>query len=85
VIGAGITPLDAILASPAAPPRSGPEWAAHMGWPPPYRDASEVKAARAEAEDRTGEIMAAYLSVLDSGERSALVELVTTTRESIEM
>ena len=46
VIGAGITPLDAILASPAAPPRSGPEWAAHMGWAPPYRDAGEVRAAR---------------------------------------
>ena len=85
VIGAGITPLDAILASPAAPPRSGPDWAVHMGWQPPFRDAAEVRAARADAEDRTSAIMAAYLGVLDGAERGALVELVTTTRESIEM
>ena len=29
--------------------------------------------------------MAAYLSVLDDGERATLVDIVTTTRDSIEM
>jgi hypothetical protein len=85
VVSAGLTPLDAILASPAAPPRRGPEWAEHMGWGPPFRDGDEVKAARIQAEERTTDVMAAYLSVLDADDRALLVELVATTRDSIDM
>ena len=36
----GITPLDAVLASPAPPPRSGPVWAEHLGWSGPFADRS---------------------------------------------
>ena len=37
IAACGITPLDAVLASPAPAPRSGPAWAEHLGWTGPFR------------------------------------------------
>jgi len=81
----GLTPLDAILASPAPAPRTGAPWAEHLGWPGPYRDPGEVRAARLEAERVTTEIIASHLAVLAPDELADFAELVTTTRNSIDM
>jgi hypothetical protein len=81
----GLTPLDAILASPAPAPRSGAPWAEHLGWPGPYRDPDEVRAARLEAERVTTEIVATHLAVLAPDELADFAELVATTRDSIDM
>ena len=81
----GITPLEAILASPAAPPRSGPEWATRMGFSGPFRDPDEVRAQRIEAEGLTSRIMARYVGALDADELAELAELIETTRNAIDM
>jgi hypothetical protein len=81
----GLTPVEAILASPAPAPRSGPTWAEHLGWPGPYRDPDEVRAARIEAERVTTQIIAAHLAVLSPDELADFAELVETTRNSIDM
>jgi hypothetical protein len=81
----GLTPVDAILASPAPAPRSGAPWAEHLGWPGPYRDPDEVRVARLEAERVTTEIMAAHLAVLSPDDLADFAELVETTRNSIDM
>jgi helix-turn-helix protein len=81
----GLTPVEAILASPAPPPRSGAPWAEHLGWPGPFRDPEEVRASRLEAERVTTEIIAAHLAVLSPDELADFAELVETTRNSIDM
>ena len=81
----GITPLEAILASPAAPPRSGPEWATRMGFEGPFRDPDEVRAQRQEAEALTSRIMARYVGTLDADELAEFAELIETTRNAIDM
>ncbi len=81
----GLTPVDAILASPAPPPRSGAPWAEHLGWPGPFRDPDEVRTARLEAERVTTEIIAAHLAVLSPDELADFAELAETTRDSIDM
>ena len=81
----GLTPLDAILASPAPAPRSGAPWAENLGWRGPFRDAEEVRASRLEAERLTTEIIAAHLAVLSPDELADFAELVDTTRNSIDM
>ncbi len=81
----GLTPLEAMLASNAAPPRSGPEWADRMGFAGPYPDADQFRAARADAETLTSRIMARYLATLDEAELDEFAELVETTRNAIDM
>ena len=81
----GLTPLDAILASPAPAPRSGVPWAENMGWSGPFRDPEEVRVSRLEAERLTTEIIAAHLAVLSPDELADFAELVDTTRNSIDM
>ncbi len=81
----GLTPLEAMLASPAAPPRSGPEWADRMGFAGPYPDADQFRAARADAETLTSQIMARYFATLDEAELADFAELVETTRNAIDM
>ena len=54
----GITPLDAVLASPAPPPRSGPVWAEHLGWTGPFADATWPARRGYEAERLTSTIVA---------------------------
>lgn len=81
----GVSPVDAMVASTNAPPRTGPAYAEHMGWTGPFRDADEVRAARLEAEALTARALEPYFAVLDPGELAEFGELVETTRNSIEM
>ena len=81
----GLTPLDAVLASPAAPPRSGPGWAEHLGWTAPFRDPEEVRQARLQAELVTSAILAPYFGILSGAELDEFTELVVTTRGSLDM
>jgi hypothetical protein len=85
VVASGITPLDAILASTNAPPRTGPPYAEAMGFAGPFRDPEEVREARLAAEALTARIMGTYYDALDDGELSEFGELVETTRGSIDM
>jgi hypothetical protein len=81
----GMTPLQAVLASPAPPPRSGPEWAEHLGWIGPFEDPAALRAARDEAEDLTNEILARYFDVLSTDEVGELAQLLADTRDAIDM
>jgi hypothetical protein len=81
----GLTPLDAVLASPAAAPRTGPGWAEHLHWRGPFRDPDEVRGARVEAERLTSRLLEPSFAALDGEELADFAELVTTTREAIDM
>jgi hypothetical protein len=81
----GITPLDAVLASPAAPPRSGPPWAEHLHWPGPFRDPDDVRDARARAERLTSEILHPIYGSLGPDRLDEFSELIETTRNAIDM
>jgi helix-turn-helix protein len=81
----GITPLDAVLASPAAPPRSGPVWAEHLGWSGPFRDPASAREARVEAERLTSRILAPIYGSIGDAALDEFAELVETTRNAIDM
>lgn len=81
----GMTPLDAVLASPAPPPRSGPVWAEHLGWTGPFSDPESNRDARAEAERVTSRIVAPIYGSIGDAALAEFAELVETTRNSIEM
>lgn len=81
----GITPLDAVLASPAPPPRSGPVWAEHLGWHGPFGDAAPARAARAEAEQLTSRILVPIYGSIGDAALEEFAELVETTRNAIDM
>ncbi len=85
VIACGITPLDAVLASPAPPPRGGPEWAGHLGWTGPFRDPTEVREARMEAERLTSKIVTPAFASLGDADLDEFAELIETTRHAIDM
>lgn len=86
VLASGITPLDAILASTAAPPRRGPQWAQHLGWTGPFREPDdELAAARAEAERLTSRLIEPWYGSLSDSELVELVDLVERTRNAIDM
>jgi hypothetical protein len=81
----GITPLQAVLASPAPPPRSGPAWAEHLGWTGPFDDAESARAARLEAERLTSRIIMPAYSAVGEAALDEFAELVETTRNAIDM
>jgi hypothetical protein len=81
----GITPLDAVLASPAAPPRSGPVWAEHLGWRGPFADRSDARDARAEAERLTSRMLVPIYNSIGDAALAEFAELVETTRNAIDM
>ena len=81
----GITALDAVLCSPAAPPRTGPAWAEHLGWSGPFRDAEWARAARMEAERLTSRILLPIYGSIGDGDLDEFAELVETTRNAIDM
>ncbi|MDA3040424.1 MAG: hypothetical protein O3C27_13030 [Actinomycetota bacterium] len=85
VIACGITPLDAILASTNAPPRTGPGYAESMGLQGPFRDPEEVRAQRLEAETLTAYILEPYLAELGQLCRAEFGEVVQSTRNAIDM
>jgi helix-turn-helix protein len=81
----GITPLDAVLASPAAPPRSGPVWAEHLGWSGPFHDPASAREARVEAERLTSRILVPIYGSIGDAALDEFAELVETTRNAIDM
>jgi hypothetical protein len=81
----GITPLEAVLASPAPPPRSGPPWAEHLGWSGPFDDASRAKGPRAEAERLTSRMLVPVYSSIGDDDLEEFSELVEITRNAIDM
>ncbi len=81
----GITPLQAVLASPAPPPRSGPAWAEHLGWTGPFGDAVAAREARAEAERLTSRIVARIYGSIGASALDEFAELVESTRNAIDM
>jgi hypothetical protein len=81
----GITPLDAILASPAPPPRSGQVWAEHLGWKGPFADPTTAREARAEAERLTSKILEPIYGSLGDAALDEFAELIETTRNAIDM
>jgi hypothetical protein len=85
VVSVGLTPLDAILASTNAPPRTGPPYAEAMGFTGPFRDPEEVRPQRLEAEAVTARILEPYYGVLDPEELADFGELVESTRNAIDM
>ncbi len=81
----GITPLDAVLASPAPPPRSGPVWAEHLGWTGPFADPSAARQARAEAERLTSRMLVPIYGSIGDAALDEFAELVETTRNAIDL
>jgi hypothetical protein len=85
VHASGITPLDAVLASPAPPPRSGPVWAEHLGWRGPFADATAARAARVEAERLTSRMLVPIYGSIGDAALDEFAELIETTRNAIDM
>jgi hypothetical protein len=81
----GLTPLDAILASPAAPPRSGPPWAEHLGWHGPFADWEWARQPRLDAERLTSKLLLPVYATLADDELDEFAEIVETTRNAIDM
>lgn len=81
----GITPLDAVIASPAPPPRSGAVWAEHLGWTGPFADPAAAREARAEAERLTSRILLPIYGSIGDAALDEFAELVETTRNAIDM
>jgi hypothetical protein len=81
----GITPLDAVLASPAPPPRSGPAWAEHLGWSGPFADPTAARDARSEAERLTSRMLVPIYGSIGDEALDEFAELVETTRDAIDM
>ena len=85
VFACGLTPLDAVLASPAAPPRSGPPWAEHLGWTGPFGDPDASREARMEAERLTSRILEPIYGSIGDSALAEFSELIETTRNAIDM
>jgi hypothetical protein len=85
VFASGITPLDAVLGSPAPAPRSGPEWAEHLGWVGPFRDPAEVREARMEAERLTSKMLVPIYGSLGDADLEEFASLIEATRNAIDM
>ena len=85
IAACGITPLQAVLASPAAPPRSGPVWAEHLGWTGPFPDPTPARDARLEAEKLTSRIITPAYAAIGETALEEFADLVETTRNGIDM
>ena len=85
IAAVGLTPLQAVLASPAPPPRSGPEWAQHLGWEGPFEDPAAFRALRDRAEEINNEALVPYFGALDPSELAEFAHLLTSIRNDIDM
>ncbi|HTN78540.1 MAG TPA: hypothetical protein VMK16_02605 [Acidimicrobiales bacterium] len=85
ITATGLSPLQAVLASPAPPPRTGPEWAEHLGWRGPFEDPALYRAQRDASEDLTNEILARYFDVLSVHDLADFSRLLAGTRDAIDM
>ncbi|HZX55878.1 MAG TPA: hypothetical protein VFE86_14425 [Ilumatobacteraceae bacterium] len=85
IAACGITPLQAVLASPAAPPRSGPVWAEHLGWTGPFADPIAAREPRLEAERLTSRIIAPAYAAIGDTALEEFANLVENIRNAIDM
>jgi hypothetical protein len=85
ITACGLTPLDAVLVSPAPRPRSGPVWAEHLGWSGPFAEPEGARAARSEAEQLTSRILVPIYGSIGDDALDEFAELVETTRNAIDM
>lgn len=78
-LAAGLTPLEAVLATDTNPlMRAGEANAEYFGWPRPYPEVTkETLAKRERAEELTDSLMAPAFTVLDAAEQNDLAELLT--------
>lgn len=82
----GLTPLTAVLVSPAAPPRSGPPWAEHLGWRGPFPNATAAASeARLQAEALTSKLLVPIYGSIGEAALDEFAELVESTRNAIDM
>ncbi|MGZ4723251.1 MAG: SCO6745 family protein [Ilumatobacteraceae bacterium] len=85
ILACGLTPLDAVLASPAAPPRTGAVWAEHLGWTGPFDDPAQFRERRMEAERLTSRVLEPIYASIGDAALAEFAELVETTRNAIDM
>ncbi len=78
ILSHGLTPLDAILAAPHPPPRTGPAYAERMGYLGPFRDPEEIREQRIAAERLTSEILQPFFASLSPMELSQFSTAVRT-------
>lgn len=81
----GLSPVEAILASTNAPPRTGPEYAEKMGFPGPFADPALFRERRLEAEVLTSRILEPFFAVLDPAELAEFADVFVATRDAIDM
>jgi hypothetical protein len=81
----GLTPLQAVLSSPAPAPRTGPAWAEHLGWTGPFPDGAQFRRLRDEAEALTNRILVPAFEALAPDELAELADLCTSVRNAIDM
>jgi hypothetical protein len=76
VLATGLSPLEALMVD-------HPEFASLYGWPEPYPDVEEHRAAHAEAVVVTDGLMEPTFAVLDDRQRSRFVALVEAAHASL--
>ncbi|MFI5491526.1 hypothetical protein [Actinoplanes sp. NPDC051859] len=79
ILACGLTPLDAILAAPHPPPRTGAAYAERMGYRGPFRDPAEVRQQRLDAERLTAAIIVPYFATLAPAELARFCAAVEHT------
>ena len=80
----GLTPLQAVLASPAPPPRSGPPWAEHLGWKGPFESAEPLRARESEPRTSTTRYWP-RTSTSSMSKSDELVDLIAWIRDTIDI
>jgi hypothetical protein len=76
VIACGLTPVDAIIAAPHPPPRTGHSYAEKMGHRGPFRNPEEVSQQRIEAERITSELLVPHFNALSVDELMRLGDAI---------
>lgn len=85
VLACGLTPLHAVLASPAAARRTGAPWAEHLGWVGPFEEPAALADRRRQAEDLTDTTLVPVFGTLEPSELAEFAELCTSVRDAIAM
>ncbi|MCV7225254.1 helix-turn-helix domain-containing protein [Mycolicibacterium komossense] len=78
VIACGLTPVDAIIAAPHPPPRTGHTYAEKMGHRGPFRNPEEVRQQRMEAERLTSALLVPHFNSLSAADLTTLGDAIET-------